>query len=190
MAKSTFASVIFFRADGVDVAGQAEVHDLDLLPRRVGVDDHQVGRLQVAVDDAAVVGGLQGFAQLAEQPADAGRREPAVPLQERVQVDAPDVLHDDARALRIVEREVVERDGVGMLKFAHQLDFALEPLAELDVGGDVVVHDLDDDLAVRQVELAGEENAAHAALAEQAGGFVATEKDAADHVRNPVQVTW
>ena len=67
-------------------------------------------------------------------------------MQQRIEGDAADVLHDDARALRVVERGVVEGDGVGMLEAGHQQRFALEALAELGVGGDVVVHDLDDDL--------------------------------------------
>ena len=58
--------------------GQAEVHDLEQLIGRVRIDDHQVGRLQIAMDDAQGVGGLQDFAELIEQPADARRREPAV----------------------------------------------------------------------------------------------------------------
>ena len=59
---------------GVDQLGQAEIHDLEHLVGRVRIDDHQVGRLQIAMDDALGVGRLQDLAQLAEQPADAGRR--------------------------------------------------------------------------------------------------------------------
>ena len=82
----------------VDELGQAEVHDLDPLARRVGVDDHQVRRLQVAVDDPFVVGGLQHFAQLAHDPADARRAHAAVLREHAFEVHALDVLHDDARA--------------------------------------------------------------------------------------------
>ena len=57
----------------VEQLGQAEIHHLDHFVGRVGIDDHQVGRLQIAVDDALGVGGLQHLAQLAEQPADAHR---------------------------------------------------------------------------------------------------------------------
>ena len=57
-----------------------------------------------------------------------------------------DVLHDDARPLRIVKGCVVKGDGVGMLEAGHHQRFARKAFAEFGVGGDVVVHDLDDDL--------------------------------------------
>ena len=47
-----------------------------------------------------------------------------------VERDAADVLHDDARPLRIVERGIVEGDGVGMLEAGHQQRFAREAFAE------------------------------------------------------------
>src|SRR5439155_22298364 len=100
--------------------------------------------------------------------------------QQRGEGDAAQVLHDDARPLRVVERGVVEGDGEGVLEARHQQGFALEALAELGVGGDVVVHHLDDDLPA-QVELPGQVDPAHAALAEEAGGFVTAQEDTADH---------
>src|SRR6516225_1677443 len=56
---------------------QAEVHQLERLVGRAAVDDHQVARLDVAVDDAAVVRGLEHVAQLAQKPAGPLRREAA-----------------------------------------------------------------------------------------------------------------
>ena len=50
------------------------------------------------------------------------------------------------------------------------------------IGGDVVVHDLDDDLPA-EVGLAGQIDPAHAAFAEQADRFVSSQKDAALHER-------
>ena len=79
-----------------------------------------------------------------------------------------------------LQRGVVKGDGVGVLEAGHQQRFALEALAELGVGGDVVVHDLDDDLPA-EVELPGQVDAAHAAFAEQPDGFVPAEEDAAHH---------
>ena len=55
------------------------------------------------------------------------------------------------------------------------------------VGGDVLVHHLDDDMAT-EVDLPGEVNAAHAAFAEETAGLIAAQENAADHgaTRAPV----
>jgi hypothetical protein len=141
------------------------------------------------VDDALGVGGLEHLAQLAEQAADAAGAEPAVALQQRVQRDAADVLHDDARALRVVQRGVVQRHRVVVLEVGHQLHFAVEALAEQRVLGDVVVHDLDDHLPA-EVNLAGEVHPAHAALAEQPDGLVLAQEHAPDHAVHPRVRKW
>ena len=71
-----------------------------------------------------------------------------------------------------------------MLEAGHRQRFAREALAELGVGGDVVVHDLDDDLPA-EVELLGEVDAAHAALAQQTNRLVPAQEDAAHHGAYP-----
>src|SRR5262245_17734747 len=49
----------------VDELRQPEVHDFDALARRVRFDDHQVGGLEIAVDDSLIVGGLKYLAEVA-----------------------------------------------------------------------------------------------------------------------------
>ena len=71
-----------------------------------------------------------------------------------------------------------------MLEAGHQQRFALEAFAELRIGGDVVVHDLDHDLPA-EVELLGQVDAAHAAFAEQADGLIPAQKNAAHHGAYP-----
>src|SRR5436853_7711619 len=136
-----------------------------------------------------LMGRLKGLAQLKEQAGDAGRIEPAVFVQQGVKRDAFDVLHHDARPLRIVERRIVKGHDVWMLKASHEQRFALKSLAEFGVGGDVVVHDFDDDLP-SQVGLLGQIDSAHAAFAEELDRFVTTQKDTSDHGGNSPRNAW
>src|SRR5437868_6742258 len=67
-----------------------------------------------------------------------------------------------------------------MLKASHQQHFTLESLAEFRIVGDVLVHDLDDDLA-SEVDLFGEIDASHAAFAEEFDSLVTSKKSSAGH---------
>ncbi len=136
------------------------------------------------MDDAFRMGRLEGFAGLVQQPANPTRREPAIALQQHIQRDSLDVLHDDAWPLGVIQRGIVQSHGVGMLEACHDQRFAGETLAELGVGGNMVVHDLDDHLPAK-VGLAGEVDLAHASFAEQADGFIPTQKNAALHGTYP-----
>ena len=152
--------------DLVGQLGQAEVHDLDELLVRIGIDQHQVGGLQVAVDDADAMGGLQGGAQVGQPEADPLRRKALVGLQHLLQVAAGHVFHDDAQALGIAGRGIEQGDDVVVLEAGHELHFPLEQLAKLGLAGNVVVHHLDDDrLAIRAV--AGQVDLAHGAFAQR-----------------------
>ncbi len=106
--------------------------------------------------------------------------------QHRVQRQAADVFHDDARPLRIVERGIVERDGVGVLEARHRQCFTLKSLAKRGVGGDMVVHDLHHDLPA-QVELTSQVNPTHPAFAELPDRLVSPQKDAAQHGLYPLE---
>ncbi len=182
-AKSTFVSVTLRSGFAIHEFGEAEVHDLDPLARRVRLDDHQVGRLQVAVDDPFVVRGLEHLAEFAHDAADPRGAHPPVFGEHAFEVHALHVLHDDARPERVVQAGVVEGDRAGVVEPGHQQRFALEAVAELGVGGDVLVHHLDDDLPA-EVELPREIDPAHPAFAEEAPGFVATQKHAANHAQS------
>jgi len=123
--------------------GQAEVENLDhLFPAGPG-DEHEVLRLDVAVEDAEGVGGAQGQAGLArdlDRPAGAHH----LFLAEDAAQAAPlHVLHDDEGPAVVRGVEVVDPDDVGMLQLAGQDGFALEPGQELLVGGEVGADDLD-----------------------------------------------
>ncbi len=134
--------------------GQPEVHQLERLLRRAGVEDHQVARLEVAVDDALVVGGLEDVAQLGQQAAGPLRREFSRAPQQDVQVDAAQVFHDEQRAGGGVGSGVVVGDGVGVLEAGQDVDLAAEVLAGLGLGQQVFLEHLDHGVAGRR-RLAG-----------------------------------
>ncbi len=101
-----------------EVDGQPEVEDLDQLAAVVGRGDHDVGRLEVAVDDAAAVAGLDRGAHRGEQPGGAGRGQR--PGGERVGQRRPvELLHHQVGA------------GVGILAVVEDLDH----VGVADVGG-------------------------------------------------------
>ncbi|PRP92123.1 hypothetical protein ENSA5_51420 [Enhygromyxa salina] len=108
--------------------GQAEVGQLDLAVPR----DQQVGRRDVAVDDAEVLAGLgvvevvgvlESLERLVEDPDDQRQRHPTAALLEELQQllegRALDVLHDDEVGL-IGFTEVEDRDDVGVVEVQAQ----------------------------------------------------------------------
>ncbi len=135
---------------GVDPAGDAEVEDLQ--DARVPAD-HQVGGLDVAVDDAVPVGVGQADADLLHQgdPPRQGQRRRAV--DELAEGFTGDELHRDERLI-LVGADVVDRDDVGVLEPGRQPRLAQEPLAQVVA---VDPQDLEGDLALghwveRQIE--------------------------------------
>ena len=151
-------------------AGNAEIEDL-----RLAVLVHQhVGRLQVAMHDAAQVGVVRRARQLRQQ-ADARAQVGLLVLQVAAQVRA---AHDFQRepgrrqaAHRILARGI-QADDARMLQLPQQRDLAAEALQRR--GGNAA-HHLERDLAVR-IGLAGQVDAAHAALAQQAEDAVRTDR--------------
>ena len=104
--------------------GQAEVGDL----HAALAVQQDVLRLDVAVDDALLVGVLQGVADLRHDPQRLLRLQVAV-AQQLPQVDAVHVLHDE-----VVEAaglaEIVDGDDVGMAEPGQGAGLAVEALGE------------------------------------------------------------
>ena len=116
----------------------------------VWIDDHDVGRLEIAMDDALGMSGLEDLAHLPQAAGrPAGSMRPPLLARSRTAGHSLNVFHDDTRTFRIVERGIVEGDGVGMREARHQECFAGEAIAEARIGRDVVVHDLDHNLPVQ-----------------------------------------
>jgi hypothetical protein len=158
--------------------GDAEVDDpRRRLPVRLGHED--VGRLEVAVDDAAQVRVLHAVADLRKE------REPRPQLESvflAIAVDRRpvDVLH------REVWPPVVGRAGIEDARDVRVREHRQRLALELEARDDVArtepeLDDLDRDLAPDRLALLGEEDLAHGALAESLQHLVGA--DLARHSR-------
>ncbi len=142
--------------------GHAEVGDVD--PIR-GVE-HDVLRLQVAMDDALIVGGLEALGGLAEDPQQSLDRELALLLQDRREVPSVDELHrQELDAVALSEVEDAQHVRVG--DAAGELDLALEALEGVGVVGDVRTNQLESDVAVEPLVM-DQVDRTHASHAQQA----------------------
>ncbi len=140
--------------------GQSEIEDLDLvLPARrrltrppcPGVEDKEVGRLDVAVDQAVFVGVAQAVGRLADEVAGQRDRQRAVLLHVLFEVLAGHVLHDEvaqpfpALAGHLRLAGVEGQDDVGVVQHGQRLHLAVEALQEHRVVVVLGHHDLEGD---------------------------------------------
>jgi hypothetical protein len=155
------------RALHVLVLGDAEVHQ----PRDAVAVQHDVGRLQVAVDDAGVVDGLERVGDLDRDVEGLCCGQRSSFLHQPLQVHAVDELHRDEEQPLLLA-EVVDRADVAMSHAPRQLDLGLEALRHPAVVGDVRAQHLDrDDLVERAVARLVDH--AHAAAPERTEDLVA-----------------
>ena len=145
-----------------ETAREAEVEDRHPVP----LADDDVLALQVPVDDPLLVGRLRPQADLPEDREGAGRGDPALFEDERLEVLPRDELHRDV-GVSVAGAEVVHAGDVRVLHLPVQADLALEAGHDRPVVvRDVAVEDLDrDDLVEDQVPRL--EDDAHAAPAEK-----------------------
>ena len=140
----------------LDPLGQAEVGDLRLaLPV-----EQDVGRLEVAVDDAALVGVVDGLGHLGHQPGRLARRQRAVGGL-LGQAAALDEAHAEV-VLALVLADLVDRHDVGVVEVGGRLGLDVEPL-DVGLGGELAGQDhLQGDRPV-EADLPGLVDDAHAA---------------------------
>ena len=147
----------------------------DLAVLGVGREQH-VGRLEVAVHDAGGVRGVEAPAEpLRDLERALDRHRPAP--DEVGQRLAAHVLHDDEG--RIADDEIEEARDVGMLDGGDRLRLGLEARAELGVGEQLRLEQLDRH-AHADGDVLGDEDLAHAAGAERLDELVAAADDLAD----------
>ena len=147
----------------LDQLGQAEVHELRLAALR----EHDVRRLDVAVDDAGGVRGAERARDL-DGVVERLRDRKQLLLQEPVEGGAVDVLHDDEVAIGSfggVPVDVVDRDDVGVVEGRGGPRLAGEAFPPPAAGGGVGVHDLDGHGAI-EARVAGAIDDSHPSFAQ------------------------
>lgn len=121
-------------ADVVDPAGDAEVRQQNSLLTGAGAGQQDVGGLDIAVQQAALMGVVEGVCDRPHDRDHLGRRQTgpvAVPQQLRG-VGALHVIHGDPD-LTVVLAAVVDADDVRMPQRRGDIGFPVEPLSVLVV---------------------------------------------------------
>ncbi len=166
--------------------GDTEIDDLEDDPAVLELGEEQVGRLDVAVEDAGLVRPDEPEAGLPDEAHAELGRELAAALQELLEVLPLEELHghvDEAR--RRVGAGVEDVDDVGRLEGAGEPRLPLEALDHLVVAGHLGTDDLEGHVPARS-HVSDLVDGAHAALAEHGEDLVPTVNRAADaeHVRD------
>ena len=145
---------------GLDRLGEAEVQHLHAAVRR----HLDVGGLQIAVDDALVVRGLQRLGDLERkrQRFGDGQRASEQTVGERLALHQ--LQHQHARVLPRLH--AVDGGDVGVVQRGENLRLALQPGQPLRVLGEIAGQCLDGDVAVER-GIAGAPHFAHPAPAQQ-----------------------
>jgi hypothetical protein len=142
----------------VEPLGDAEVGEQDAAVR----GDEDVPRLDVAVDEPGVVGGVEGRRHAR---ADVDRQlgaEAGLHVEQLAQALAVDELHDDGLAALILE-DVVDGDDVGVGQPGDRDRLAAEALGHDRVRGQARLEPLEGHLAVER-HVGGEPHLGHPAL--------------------------
>ncbi|PRQ04694.1 hypothetical protein ENSA5_05430 [Enhygromyxa salina] len=164
-------------AIGVEQLGDAEVDDLgDLAAVEAPRHEHVLG-LEIAVDDAAVVGVLEPGQDLVEDLA--GRLGLPRLAEAGAELLADEQLHDQVLDARLRGPEVGHADAVGVVEARGALGLAIEALADRAVRADVGVEDLDRDVAL-EGGVPRAVDGAHAPSPEQRVDAVVIVEDLAD----------
>ena len=160
----------------VDVfqCGNAEIRHLD----HVVVRDHDVLRLDVAVDDAVRVRVLERFCNLRGIAQRLLRAEHAALREALLERHALDELHDDILRITAVSH-IVHRDDVRLREHGDGVRLRLKAVFQLGILRHLIAQDLNGDIAV-QLMAHGLINDRHAAAADDLQDLVAVVQHLAD----------
>ena len=161
--------------------GDAEVEHLHAVRPVGALGEEEVRGLEVAVDDAESVGLGDGLAGLEHHVDRDALIDPAVLLQDVLEVHPVEVLHDEVRRARLQRADVVDLHRVlaaGCSTAARRL--AHEARHHVGVHRHLRVEELDGDLLV-EVKVHGRHHGAHAPDAEHALDAILADEDVARH---------
>ena len=116
------------RVAGVGQLGDSEVDQLDEIGAAGLVDEEDVVRFEVPVDDSAVVGRLQRAAALKENRSHALERKRRSGLHERLQRPPLQEFHDEVVPAAVRDVEIENVDDVLVADDVHGLCLVEEPL--------------------------------------------------------------
>jgi hypothetical protein len=162
--------------------GDAEVADLESLLPLLARRHDAVGRLDVAVDDALAVRGLERGGDLERERADPRPVERTFVADDLGEVAAAEQLHDEVRRAIVGDPGVDDPHDVLMIDVGGGLGLATEALDHVGVCRVLGAQDLDCDGAIER-QLPGLVDHAHAADADPSDDRVATQHAAGLELR-------
>ena len=154
--------------------GESEVEDLGL----AATGDENVGRLDVAVDDAFGVGGIERIGDLDGKVNNLLGRERAA-ANAHIQGHAFEQLHGDKTPTGVFA-DFIDGTNIGMIQGGGGASLALETLEGLWVMGQFIGQELEGHMAA-ELEILGFEDHTHPAAAQLADDAVVRD-GLADHV--------
>jgi hypothetical protein len=145
----------------------------------VGVEQHDVVRINVAMNDSAAMGGLEGCTPLPNYVKDAFRRKSSLLDKQMAQATALEQLHNNVCRTIAILAEIMYDDGIGMMQHGCSARFTVEPLPRLRIVDHFRPQNLDCD-CVAYVQATRPIDIAHPPTADARIQLITAAKDATD----------